>query len=99
VQAKILLQKLWQLKINWDDPLNDSHSIRWQELSCNIEESIKMELPRQFFTTTVNEPVLHVFADASIKAYGAMVYLCADKQSSFIMVSNTCCPIENSDSP
>jgi len=42
VQAKILLQELWQLKIKWDELLNDSHSMRWQELSCNIEESIKI---------------------------------------------------------
>jgi len=78
VQAKILLQEIWQLKIKWDDSLNDSHSVRWQELSYNIKESIKMELPWHFFTTTVNEPVLHVFADASIKAYGTVAYLCAD---------------------
>jgi len=85
VQAKILLQELWWLKIKWDDPLNDSHCMKWQDLACNIKESIKMALPQQFFTTTVNKPVLYAFVDASIKTYGAAAYLCAVKQSSFIM--------------
>ena len=47
VEAKI---ELWQLKIEWDEPLSDSYCKRWQELACDVEESIKMVLPRQYFT-------------------------------------------------
>ena len=60
--------------------------------ACNIEESIKVELPRQVFTIAVNKPVLHVFADASIKVYGAVAYLCANKQFSFIMARTRVAP-------
>jgi len=57
------------------------------------------ELPRQFFTTTVNEPVLHVFANASIKAYGAVADLCADTQPSFIIVRTRVAPLKTQTLP
>ena len=74
---KILYQKLWLLKISWDDEvpteLKDQHA-RWREQLPLLNQK---QLPRCYFRTD-STPLtiqLHGFADASIKAYGAVVYI------------------------
>ena len=39
-----------------------------------------------------SKPVLHVFCDASAEAYGAVVYIVNDKNSSFIMAKSCIVP-------
>ena len=72
--------------------------MRWQDLARDIEESIKIALPRQYFTATT-KPVLHVFADASIKAYGAVAYLCDAENSSFMMARTRVAPLKTQTLP
>jgi len=37
-QCKIFMQQLWQLKVNWDDPLNTMVKEHWQEKTDLIEK-------------------------------------------------------------
>ena len=74
---KLLYQQLWQLKTGWDEPIPPDlikHHSTWREQLPILSSK---RLPRCYFRTDV-QPLtkqLHCFADASLKAYGAVLYL------------------------
>ena len=52
-------------------------------------------IPRQYFQCTPSSPVaLHIFADASTKAYGAVTYLHQRKQVAFTMSKTRVAPLK-----
>ena len=68
LRAKLILQKLWRLRFDWDKPISGPLLDAW--------ETWKAELP-----LLVNQPSalyvgeqIHVFADASEVAFGAAAY-------------------------
>jgi hypothetical protein len=75
VRAKILLQRVWALKVDWDESLpSDLHS-EWTKYYAQLPLLNNIRFPRK---TIVKSPInieLHGFCDASEKAYGACVYL------------------------
>ena len=79
MSARFLFQDVWRLGIGWDDKLPaclESYFRKWLEgLHC-LE---KVVIPRRYFDVSWTECVgsieLHAFGDASLKGYGAMVYL------------------------
>ena len=77
LMMKLLYQQLWQLKTGWDEQippdLIDHHSTWRQQLPVLSSK----QLPRYYFRTDA-PPItkqIHGFADASLKAYGAVLYL------------------------
>jgi len=79
VAAKILIQELWKEGIDWDDPLPPSLDQKWCTVAKEIGDATKLEFPHCYFTSDVSVDSsgteLHIFADASQKAYGAAAYL------------------------
>ena len=80
---KRLFQELWQLKVDWDDPLPEnlklSHQIWREELPLLAD----LELSRCYYLPEASLSVqLHGFSDASEKAYAAVVYLRSTYQNS-----------------
>ena len=73
------MQKLWQLYIKWDESLNATTTER---------QFFKTEFP----TTSIK---LHVFADASTRAYGTVAYLTSDNDVTFVMAKNRVAPLQN----
>ncbi|XP_055543116.1 uncharacterized protein LOC129728690 [Wyeomyia smithii] len=75
VLAKLLVQRLWQLKIGWDDPVDEDTARQWNELQVSISLLAHIAIPRcvTFEGTIAHE--LHGFSDASTVAYGACIYL------------------------
>ena len=96
VAAKILLQELWQEGIDWDEPLPPSLDQKWHVLAKEIATATTLEFPRRYFTSddSVNsdDTEIHVFADASQRAYGAVAYLVHGDQSSFVMAKTRVAP-------
>ena len=74
---KILYQKLWLLKTGWDEEvppdLVEIHS-KWRD---QLPLLTQKQLPRCYFRvdSTPLTTELHGFADASVKGYGAVVYI------------------------
>ena len=100
VQVKILMQELWQQKIKWNEPLDKPYKIRWQKTAREIDESSKVVLPRCYsMTSDIAKPILHVFADASVKAYRAVAYFCEDEQSAFVMARTRVAPLKTQTLP
>ncbi|XP_025997293.2 uncharacterized protein LOC113005679 [Solenopsis invicta] len=76
IRAKIFLQKLWQIRVDWDEDINASLSDEW----LSIENSLKAidgllidRWIRKGADTVMCE--VHGFSDASQKAYAAAVYI------------------------
>lgn len=75
IKGKIFLQQLWQLKIDWDTPLQNDIKQRWQQYYTQIEDLKDLSIPRKVKPGTADMFELHGFCDASIEAYGACVYV------------------------
>jgi hypothetical protein len=78
---------LWLQNIEWDEPLSQERSEKWLSIAEDIDTvSRTMNFPRCPITINANnaEPELHVFSDASIKAYVAVAYLVTVRKSQFL---------------
>lgn len=79
--AKCLFQELWEQKLDWDEALADNEAELFGRWLDGCQQLQDMKVPRCFTAlsdtnwTSLTGTELHVFADASPKAYGACVYL------------------------
>ncbi|XP_067214160.1 uncharacterized protein [Linepithema humile] len=76
ISAKILLQKLWQLKVDWDETIPLTLVSQWESIKTSLVDLNGQRLARwiQQGSDTM-ECELHGFSDASTTSYAAAVYL------------------------
>ena len=72
---KCLIQQTWVEGLSWDEELPIPITKRWIELREELKLLNDLEIPRCVIPTTEHEKHLHVFCDASEKAYAAVVYV------------------------
>ncbi|XP_055714350.1 uncharacterized protein LOC129808593 [Phlebotomus papatasi] len=95
VTAKIMMQSLWDIKVDWDTPLPPEVCESWKQYQQNLKEAVaNIRVPRQI--TNIIQPTsiqLFGFSDASEKAYAACVYVRAtdaqNKISSRLLCAKT----------
>ncbi|XP_043471613.1 uncharacterized protein LOC122504525 [Leptopilina heterotoma] len=77
IKGKLLLQNVWRSKIGWDEELLKNEYVQWQEWIADLTKMEDYRIPRHYFNTMKNPGnlELHVFSDASDKAYSAVAYL------------------------
>ncbi|KAJ8914740.1 hypothetical protein NQ315_017451 [Exocentrus adspersus] len=90
LKAKIILQKLWALKISWDESLPSDIFSEWQALHQNLPMLNKVSVTRRVLTGTPSCVELHGFADASERGYGACIYIRCVNDSDNIFVNLLC---------
>lgn len=73
--AKIFMQCLWKEKLEWDTPLSEQLSKEWNVLWANIKLLEHIRVPRYLGNKATTAIQLHGFADASSRAYGAVIYI------------------------
>ncbi|XP_029173240.1 uncharacterized protein LOC114942104 [Nylanderia fulva] len=76
IVAKIILQELWLLHCEWDSLISDELTSRWNYFVSEFHKLEMIKIPRwtgQGPQTLALE--IHGFADASNRAYAAVVYL------------------------
>lgn len=73
ITAKILIQGLWKLNLDWDDHIPPQQHQQWQQY---LEELNQMDIriPRWLGTKTDWNTEIHLFSDASERAYAACAY-------------------------
>ncbi|XP_060836320.1 uncharacterized protein LOC132918983 [Rhopalosiphum padi] len=76
IKGKIFLQQLWQIKIDWDQPIPEHIKEKWLRFYKQFEELRSLSIPRKCkpFKSDYNVEV-HGFCDASEEAYGACIYV------------------------
>ena len=91
------MQKLWQRNMEWDEPLTEGDQREWLDIAHDIEEAMSMSISRQYLPKgrVAKQPSeLHIFADASPIAYGAIAFLCVNGNISFIMAKARVVPLK-----
>ncbi|XP_065089784.1 uncharacterized protein LOC135710976 [Ochlerotatus camptorhynchus] len=75
VLAKLFIQQLWSLELNWDDPLPTELEAAWRRFKDQLQQINEIRVPRRIVAADAESFEVHGFSDASKKAYGACVYL------------------------
>ncbi|XP_050339525.1 uncharacterized protein LOC126765898 [Bactrocera neohumeralis] len=81
VTSKILLQEMWKSKTDWDEKPSQEIVDTWLKIKDELPLLNQIRISRRILC---NEPVnieLHGFCDASMKAYGAVVYAKSENQT------------------
>lgn len=75
IVPKILIQTLWSLKFDWDDPAPKEVVKVWKTFIEGLKFISNLYVPRW---VSVQDPIsveIHCFCDASQRAYGACLYI------------------------
>ena len=74
---KILLQRLWEQGVDWDDSVPKEIEEDWRRWRSELSHLSTMGIPRCYFPkeVAVHSVQLHGFSDASENAYAGVVYL------------------------
>ncbi|XP_071579890.1 uncharacterized protein [Temnothorax nylanderi] len=88
ITAKVFMQRLWRLKLDWDEELPPDVLHDWQTIYTQMPALNEVQLPR--WTGQESDSVrceLHGFADASTVAYAAVIYLRVISKSGEVTIS------------
>ena len=91
-RAKSLVQKLWEKQRDWDDPLLPADILQaWKEWESELKHIDKISIPRCYVTAVLDSPNawrdIHIFCDASERAYGSVGYLRTEDASGQVQVA------------
>lgn len=74
IQAKIIMQKLWSEKLDWDDEISSDLFKIWTKFYNELPLLNELSVNRHVLCDNPISIELHAFCDASEQAYGACVY-------------------------
>ena len=104
--AKILLQRCWEEKCEWDEPVSQSIARDYLQWRTELPLLSKHSVSRPYLTHSFQavDIQLHGFCDASEKAYAAVIYLRATDdegitQTSLITSKTRVAPIKQQTIP
>lgn len=72
-KAKVIMQQLWTLSLNWDDVIPPTIEHQWESFLNQLHKLVELRIPRYAFSPG-SEFELHCFVDASTLGYGACIY-------------------------
>lgn len=98
IRAKILLQEIWKSKLDWDSLLPENLANDWLKWCSELTTLKEFSIPRCVLENKKYDVSLHVFADASPAAFGAVAYLRVTKDNGevdcrLMMAKNRISPI------
>ena len=94
IRGKMLLQEAWKEKLGWDTVLPEQYSQTWETIKEDCILGTNVTIPRQIDTNNTDYTQLHIFCDASTKAYGVVAYSVTDNHSELIMSKARVAPIK-----
>lgn len=75
IVAKVLIQKIWKVRLDWDDPLSDAFPVKWLKFRMDLIDIPRIEIPRCICCSRRCHVELHAFSDASRAAYAAAAFI------------------------
>lgn len=90
IVAKILLQRLWSAKLEWDEPVPNDFVKHWLKLLREFSFLSQIKIPRRVLCENPITIELHCFVDASQQAYAACVYLRSESVENSVVVNLLC---------
>ena len=86
IPARMLMQETCKLQLDWDSILPEIIQEQWETIALRLKGLSQISFPRE----TCREGVaydLHIFCDASQKAYGAVAYVTDGAQKPQLLMS------------
>ncbi|KAL7723722.1 hypothetical protein ACLKA6_009440 [Drosophila palustris] len=77
-RAKIILQRMWRDKLQWDESLPQSLSTTWSNFCKDFSDVCHAKYMRYVLMPGATFEI-HAFCDASLDAYGACIYVLSYK--------------------
>ena len=74
LQCKILFQMTWEHEIGWDDDVGATITDPFKAWMIGLHHLSELRIPRFVANFAIEKIQLHLFCDASEKAYGAAIY-------------------------
>lgn len=79
-RAKVIVQRLWDKKREWDDPRLPEELLNlWKAWESELDDLQHIAWPRCYCSKELDYPTsirqIHIFCDASERAYGSVAYL------------------------
>ncbi|XP_003742088.1 uncharacterized protein LOC100899321 [Galendromus occidentalis] len=104
VPAKLLMQKMWTLRLAWDDPVPEQICIDFKKWAGELKNIESIKVPRRYWSRdTRADTTLHMFSDASQYAYGFCAYVVTRTEngveSSLTLAKSKVAPLRNATIP
>lgn len=90
VRAKILIQRLWLEKLDWDEKLPLDIERQWINLLKHFKDINSIEISRHILLKNYRHIEIHCFSDASLSAYGACIYVKSFQHNATPQISLLC---------
>ena len=97
---RTIIQELWAKKSDWDQTIDELSSKKWEECLENILKVSSLRFPRWIYDSQEDLMELHIFCDASEKAFAATVYSRVNAKgegirTNLVMAKSRVAPIKN----
>ncbi|XP_054869388.1 uncharacterized protein LOC129349632 [Amphiprion ocellaris] len=91
-RCKVLIQDMWKSNIGWDDQIQPADLLdKWVNWVQEIPALQHLKLPRPYAPDTANPATatrrIHIFCDASERAYGSVAYMQTIANNQHVYVS------------
>ena len=95
ISAKIMFQEAWRLGTGWDEEIPDIAD-QFQRWLAELQKIKAWRVPRRYSEVkfSESEKSLHLFCDASEKAYGAVVYVETEDGLSLVVSRGKLAPLK-----
>ncbi|XP_053686784.1 uncharacterized protein LOC128736332 [Sabethes cyaneus] len=101
IKAKMVMQQLWELKVDWDETPPGELIQSWLVFVQNLSDLHSLQVPRRVIGIQhASRIYLHGYSDASERAMGACVYIraidkCGNTSSHLLCAKSKTAPIGN----
>ena len=95
----MLMQETWRRKLQWDEPLPEDLNSRWSKWYGQLQSLEELNIIRCIIPNSACEASFHVFCDASLRAYGAVIYCrlastCHSVDTRFVLAKARVAPVK-----
>lgn len=95
IMGKIFLQQIWKMQLDWDEEIPPEEATAWRHILDELVKIPQIKIPRSYFPgKSLTDSTIHCFVDASMKAYGAVIYVVNEHGSSLVMTKSRVAPIK-----
>jgi Pao retrotransposon peptidase/Family of unknown function (DUF5641) len=87
---RTIIQQLWAKELDWDTAVPEDIASKWEECLQNLLKVNTIRIPRWVYDTPLSDLELHVFCDASERAYATCIYTRVNSRGGKILTNLVC---------
>lgn len=98
-RAKMFIQKLWALNLDWNETLSDEITQQWIDFRNEFINHPKITVSRCMLSLSFAPFALHGFSDASNHGYDAIIYVVTAEYTRFVCAKSRVAPLKPMTTP